>query len=154
MQKRGEILLKSSKGFTLIEIILCLALLGILFSLTLPKTSAFLWDWQLEVVAKEVAFQMRITQMLSMRENTTIKILCISTSEEQKMVRYLGLTPQKPYYLLPKGIRIINPSTLNITYYPKGTPSVGCTLRLENPLKHRIAIVLSPVTGRIVIRPD
>ena len=146
--------MKSNKGFTLLEVILCLALLGIVFSLALPQTSSFLWDWQLEIVAKEVAFQLRITQMLCLLENTTIKIICLSTLEDQKIVRYLGLTPQKPYYQLPKGIRIINPSTLNITYYPKGTPSVGCTIRLENPHKYRIEIVLSPVTGRIVIRPD
>lgn len=146
--------MRSSKGLTLIEMILCLALLGILLCLTLPKTLSFLWDWQLEVTAREVAFQLRMTQMMSLRENTTIKIICLSTTDDQKIVRYLGLTPQKPYYTLPKGIRILNPSTFNITYYPKGTPSVGCTLRLGNRTDYKIVIVLSPVTGRIVIKPE
>jgi len=154
LKKYPEIPLKKNRGFTLIELLLCLALLSLLFCLTFPKALTFLGDWQLEIAAREVAFQLRMTQMLAIRENTAVKILCLVTFENQKIIRYFGLTPQKPYYVIPKGIQIINPTTLNITYYPKGTPSVGCTIRLSNRQNHRKAIVLSPVTGRIILKQD
>jgi prepilin-type N-terminal cleavage/methylation domain-containing protein len=154
LKKNPETPLKQNKGYTLIELLLCLALLSLLFCLTIPKTLTFLGDWQLEIATREVAFQLRMTQMQAIRENTAIKILCLTTLENQKIVRYFGVTPQKPYYVIPKGIQVINPATLNITYYPKGTPSVGCTIRLSNRQNHRKAIVLSPVTGRIILKQD
>lgn len=152
--KKPKTLLKQNRGVTLIELVLCLAILCLILGLTSPNVRSFLGDWQLEFATREVAFQLRMTQILAIRENTAIKIMCLSSSSDQKIVRYLGLIPQKPYYTLAKGIQIINPSTLNITYYPKGTPSVGCTIRIRNHQNHRKAIVLSPVTGRIIIRSD
>ena len=152
--KKPKILLKQNRGVTLIELLLCLALLSLMLGLTFPKVGSFLGDWQLEVATREIAFQLRMTQIMAIRENTAIKVICLPSISDQKVVRYFGLTPQKPYYTLPRGIQIINPSTLNITYYPKGTPSEGCTIRICNRQNHRKAIVLSPVTGRIIIRTD
>lgn len=142
------------KGVTLIEMLLCLVLLGFIMTLTLPKLNGVLDDWKLHRVVREITFQIRRTQMTAIRENCTLRVVCLYNSEEQRIVRYSGLKPQNPYYTLPSTIKISNPSTLNLSYNPKGTPSIGCTIRVANRLNTRLAIVIQPVSGRILIRTD
>lgn len=142
------------KGFTLIEMLLCLVLLGFIVTLTLPKLKGVMDDWKLHMVVREITFQLRKTQITAIRENCTLRVVCLYQSEEQRIVRYYGLKPQYPYYTLPSSIKIVNPSTLNISYNPKGTPSIGCTIRVTNRMNTRSAIVIQPVSGRILIRAD
>jgi prepilin-type N-terminal cleavage/methylation domain-containing protein len=116
-------------GFTLIEILVVLAVIGIIFACALPPVANFSASLALKASAKTLVAEIRKTQGRAMARHQT-----------------LSLDPTKISF--PSGIFLAQAS--NICFSPSGfTPPGGSgTLILQNRLGHQKKVIVSSV-GRV-----
>jgi prepilin-type N-terminal cleavage/methylation domain-containing protein len=119
------------KGFSLIEIIVVLGMLGVLFALSLPISSRFSSVLYLNASAKALASELRNVQNQSILQHKTLSLDLANLN-------------------LPPGIHLAN--NRDITFSPSGFPPPGKsgTLVLQNSLGRTKKVIVSSV-GRVRI---
>lgn len=150
----GQTCLKENRGFTFVEILLVLALVLIIFQISNPLLNRATSEWKLELASRDISTLIRKAQITAIRENKIISIRCIESDGEQKIVLYEGPKARPSPYFLPKGIKVKNRANFNLNFLPRGSPSVGLTVRVGNDLNRVKLVVISPVTGRVVVRNE
>ena len=119
------------KGFSLIEIIVVMGVLGALFALSLPISSRFSSVLYLNASAKALASELRNVQSQSILQHKTLSLNLAKLN-------------------LPPGIRFAN--TRDISFSPSGFPPPGKsgTLVLQNSLGRTKKVIVSSA-GRVRI---
>lgn len=147
----GYIKMRYKGGYTLMEIIIVLALISILLGIALPKTSFFIKlkeKRELEEFRKDLLFARNSAIMESrgykVRFNIENNSYYITTGHKQKIVR------SKKF---KEGIRFDLDNEIRFFIFNNnGTTSNSGTLYLRNSDNDRYEIALSPVTGRVEVR--
>ena len=136
------------EGFSLIEVILVIALLGLLSSLIFPNFKGSLDKYKLEVAAQELAQNIRLAQQKSISEHTSYKVL-LGKNNYQVLAGVRGNLVK-----LPSGVSIewttYYEVDRTIVFHPSGAPNRGGTICLASN-DNRLYVIVSIATGRIRI---
>ena len=152
----------NSKGFTFLEILLVLSIIGILFALAVSDISAFTERFYLQATARQISTDLRDMKMRSVIERQSY-IVNFDTPNN-----FYELTGRR--INLPQGIRFgFSPGVLGppanpaetpeadgvtftsnkISFYPYGSNSMG-TIYITNDRNETLALSLT-ITGRVRI---
>ncbi|HHU76749.1 MAG TPA: prepilin-type N-terminal cleavage/methylation domain-containing protein [Firmicutes bacterium] len=146
------VLKKNRKGFTFIELVITLALLGLLLAIALPCLPA-LSNYRLEGAARKMAADLRLikNEAISSGKACQIKFFVYDQSY------YLYLADRNQIVRLPEGISFIGDTNFNkdslnrpyVLFNVLGRPNMGGTVILGSRDGGRRYIILTPVTGRV-----
>ncbi|HZW49327.1 MAG TPA: prepilin-type N-terminal cleavage/methylation domain-containing protein [Bacillota bacterium] len=140
----------AKKGFTLIEVLLVLALLSMLLVLAMPNYQQIMANLHLQSTAYEIAAQIRQTRVIAIKENRSIRILCSTgPTGTQQIAKYRGVSVIRPAYRVFSDITV---SGLDFTFHANGNINLGGSVTIRSRLGNTLQIVMQPVTGRVVIR--
>ncbi|MGM0651702.1 MAG: GspH/FimT family pseudopilin [Bacillota bacterium] len=148
-------MLKSEKGFTLIELICVVMLLGIIFTIATPVLADFGQKRNLDLTARTLAIDIRKTrqkaittgwgQLIEMRIHVDDYRIKDGKTNEQHTVKL----PADVSYLsnnfpLKDGYRVLS-------FGRNGAPNSGGTVALINNSGDVLYIIVTPATGRVRI---
>ena len=74
MAKRG------SQGLTVVELILCMAILAVLLTIASPLLAQFSTGYKLRAAARELATDLQFARLLAVKENRDFQVICDSNS--------------------------------------------------------------------------
>jgi prepilin-type N-terminal cleavage/methylation domain-containing protein len=136
---------KHSPGFTLIELVLVLAIAAICFAIAMPDIATFSSAYKLRAAAREVATDLQLTRLLAVKENKTFQVIFGSNSYQ--VIRLSDGIVAKSRSFGPD-YPDLNLTNASITFDPRGT-SNGSTVTVANPRGTK-NVSVAP-TGRVVI---
>jgi type IV fimbrial biogenesis protein FimT len=76
MAKRG------SQGLTLVELILCMAILAVLLAIASPLLAQFSTGYRLRAATRELATDLQFARLLAVKENKNFQVICGTNSYE------------------------------------------------------------------------
>jgi len=131
-----------SAGFTLIEVIIALAMFGILAAIAIPGWVSFLPTYRLSSSARQVQSELHRIKMQAVSQNVGFQLAFVDGAAAYTILRDRNLWETKP---LPEGIVITKAG--KISFSPHGTAGAD-RVRLSNIRSACTQVVVSP-TGRI-----
>lgn len=144
-------ILKNRNGFTIIELFITLALLGILLVIVLPRLPVRA-SWQLEGAARKLAVDLRLTRNESVSSGKICQVKFFVYTE----LYQLTLADEKRLVKLPEGIAFQGMTTFEkdpvnpyVSFNALGRPSRGGTVILRSDQGDKRYIIVTPVTGRV-----
>lgn len=129
-------------GFSAIEIIAAVALMGILAAIALPNWSRFLPTYRLDNSTRQVQSELHNIKMRAAAENVGYQVAYLAGASAYTIQRDAKALVTKP---LPEGIVITKAGT--ISFSPRGTAG-GNRVRLRNTAGLCKQVVVSQ-TGRV-----
>jgi prepilin-type N-terminal cleavage/methylation domain-containing protein len=149
-QKRSLLLCRF--GFTLLELIIALAIVSILAGIAIPTWSTLIPTYSLNVAARQVQSELHKTKSRAVAENTHFRIVFSTGSykiQKDNGLSYKDTGEDKP---LPEGITLGSSSVTILNFTSRGT-STGGTIRLCNSRGAGKNIVVLSSTGRTRVCP-
>ena len=139
----------SRKGYTLIELIVVLALFSLLLSMTLPN-SAFIRNLNERQELRMLEKDLRQARSSAIIENRTVMVSFYRETNEY-IIRYSEREVIKRHFL-KSGLRIVDRGS--DAYYFNGTGRVGNanTVRIRKSDGRLYEIAIAPVTTEITLR--
>ncbi len=135
---------KAKSGYSLIELIVTLAVGAILVSIALPSWNKLLPSYQLDGSARQVYSELHSIKMRAVAENVGFQFAYSDGAASYSIKRDSSLVVTKP---LPEGVIITNAGA--VSFSPRGTASAN-RIRLRSSDGTCKQVVVSP-TGRIRI---
>ncbi|MFQ5684259.1 MAG: Tfp pilus assembly protein FimT/FimU, partial [Candidatus Binatia bacterium] len=143
-------------GFTLIEILVALAIFGILAAIAIPNWATLIPSYRLNSSGRQLQSELHKTKSRAVSENTRFHLVFSATSYRIERYNGTGYLPTGETKPLPPGISIESMSTSNLGFTARGTatPGTGGTVKLCNSKGAGMNVVVSS-TGRIrVCHPE
>lgn len=146
----------SKGGFTFLEILAVIALVGLVSSLAVPKFSEGISNYRLKSVAKELRSDLRYIQQVAMAEGDfyEIRFYIYATPQQYTIHKSFSLQERKH---IPPGIEVVgttsfpgNPPT--VRFNQSGVVNAGGTVIFKNSYGKRIEVITSVNTGRVILR--
>lgn len=131
-------------GFTLVEVIIALAMFGILAAIAIPGWVSFLPSYRLSSSARQVQSELHRIKMQAVSQNLGFQLAFVEGAAAYTILRDRNLWETKP---LPEGIVITKAG--KISFSPHGTASAD-RVRLSN-IRSACTQVVVGSTGRIRI---
>jgi type IV fimbrial biogenesis protein FimT len=75
-----EIRKRGTQGLTLVELILCMAILAVLLAVASPLLAQFSSGYKLRAAARELATDLQFTRLLAVKENRSFQVNCDANS--------------------------------------------------------------------------
>lgn len=142
----------SADGFSLVELLVVVSILGIMSGLALPNLNALKNRVQTELFAKEIASEIRWARQWAISKQDRVRL--VFDRERQAIVAQVG-TDRVPHHQLSyqhKGLEIDEPSAgPDVVFHPSGRSATATTIQFRNGQGHAHMITVS-LTGRVVIR--
>ncbi|HHV56658.1 MAG TPA: prepilin-type N-terminal cleavage/methylation domain-containing protein [Firmicutes bacterium] len=147
MRRRGN------AGFTLVELLFVLALIGVLSLAAVPQGSRLLTFFSLQRAARELAGTLRELQNRAVVEERAYYIQFIYSLDHGRDGYTAGPFGEKGvFHRLPEGISIANnylqPKT-PLLFYPSGSPNTGASIPLQNKQGDLLTVKVMVATGRV-----
>ncbi len=147
--------LRSEKGFTLIELICLVMMLGIIIAIATPALADFGQKRNLDLAARAMVIDIRKTrqkaittgwgQLIEMRTHADDYFLKDGKTSEYELVKLPpGVSYRTNYFPLKDGYRVLS-------FGRSGAPNSGGTLSLTNSSGDVLYIIVTPATGRVRI---
>jgi prepilin-type N-terminal cleavage/methylation domain-containing protein len=135
---------KSQHGYSLIELVVAVALAGILAAIALPSWNKLLPSYQLDSSARQFQSELHNIKMRAATENVGFQLVYANGAAAYTIQRDSAVLVTKP---LPAGVIVTSAGT--ISFSPRGTASAN-RIRLRSSDGMCKQIVVSP-TGRVRI---
>jgi len=149
-----------SKGFTLIETMATIFVMGILFLVAIPNINIINQRWILEATAREMVEDIRWTQHLAIVEGESYNFE-FHLSEKYYLIRPVSNkeSPLKKVKLNPTIVRVssnlanigLSPDQKVLTYSETGNPGQTGSIVLETKNGESITITIAVGSGRAKI---
>ncbi|NPV44651.1 MAG: prepilin-type N-terminal cleavage/methylation domain-containing protein [Firmicutes bacterium] len=144
--------MKTQPGFTLIELVLTICILGFLVSIVIPNFKGTLEDYRLKNAAMEIASEIRLIQQRAISEGDIFKIIFDLNNRDRYHVAR-GTRILKTAYL-PDGV-ILEGTSLGgghqIVFTESGAPVPAGSITLKNKRGERRYVIVAVATGRVRI---
>ncbi|SHK07515.1 type II secretion system protein [Desulforamulus aeronauticus] len=152
---------RSKKGFTLVEMVVVMMILGVVVAITLPNYSRPFSDYKLYTAARQMQVEIRSLQQKSMALDNTILTNSMQFGQginTYTITEVISVSPGKVQYRpprmikLPEGISILatslNNNQLNIS--KNGSVSTGGTITLSSAVTgKRLYVIVATGAGRV-----
>jgi len=135
---------KSQHGYSLIELVVAVALAGILAAIALPGWNKLLPSYQLDSSARQFQSELHNIKMRAATENVGFQLVYANGAAAYTIQRDSAVLVTKP---LPAGVIVTSAGT--ISFSPRGTASAN-RIRLRSSDGMCKQVVVSP-TGRVRI---
>ena len=150
----GEILHK--KGYTLIELILVISMIGILATISLPIYRTSLAHYRHSMALRMIVSDIRMIQQQSITERRSYKLIFNTTETTGHLTDYwLGREESiVESRQLPEGNRVIETNFENdtLSFNPSGEPSRGGGhITIGDSLGNKSYVIVTPATGKVKI---
>lgn len=150
----GNIRNSNKKGYTLVELIVVLALMGIVLSVAIPSVS-LIFNTAEKGELMEFRRDIIFARNRAVMENR-IYILMISIAENRYLITgdySLNHTIREKEFSHGNSFTKNNLES-SIIFYPTGSPNKAATIRLTNRKKQNIEITITPATGKVNLKID
>jgi prepilin-type N-terminal cleavage/methylation domain-containing protein len=74
MEKKSK--MRGSQGLTLVELILCMAILAVLLAVASPILAQFSSGYKLRAATRELATDLQFARLLAVKENRSFQVIC------------------------------------------------------------------------------
>ena len=135
---------QTTHGYSLIELVVTMALLGIMVAIALPNWNRLIPSYELDGSVRQVQSELHNIKMRAAAENAPFQLLYSAGAAAYTIRRDSVVLITKP---LPAGVIATHAGT--ISFSPRGTAS-GNRIRLRNSQGMCKQVVVSP-TGRVRI---
>lgn len=152
--------IRSKQGFTLVEMVVVMMILGVVVAMTLPNYSRPFSDYQLYTAARQMQVEIRSLQQRSMALDNTILTNSMQFGQginTYTITEVIPVSPSRVQYQprmikLPEGISILatslNNNQLNIS--KNGSVSTGGTITLSSAVTgKRLYVIVATGAGRV-----
>ena len=139
----------SRRGFTLLELIVVLVLLGAAAAVVMTSFTGGMLGIQMETASRDLVTRMRQARVDAVARQAVFRVVLGGESSQGSNYILADEYGQKiRSYELPKGLSLIAEDGLpmTISFYPNGRSSGG-SFRLKRDGGKEIAIVVDPITG-------
>jgi prepilin-type N-terminal cleavage/methylation domain-containing protein len=142
---------KADYGYTLIEVVMVIALLGLLYTMVAPNFKNTLVKYKLQVAAQELAQNIRLAQQKTIAEGVSYKIVF----NLDKMDNYQLLYGRRGKLIkLPSGVFFDWTTYADVdktlVFNPSGAPNRGGTIAIKSG-NNKLYVIVSVATGRVRI---
>lgn len=146
---------KQEKGFTLVEVLISIVILGVVIGVTTPSLARSLAKRKLSTAATQLKADIRYTRQIAITERRAraIKFYVYERSSEPNVYEiFRNADPLKKVHL-PENIKLIycNFAADRLTFTNQGNPQQGGTITLENQYCDKLYVITLPITGRVRI---
>jgi type II secretion system protein H len=158
--------IKSSRGFTLIEMIIVLAIVGIALSIAVPNFNAYRHNTNLKEAARDISSDISLYKQRAVSENRGYKInfsaLANTYTIQQETVTN-GVRTGNYVALITKTVSAGNANIVifgtpsftggvpNVTFNPRGTSGAG-SLTLQHTQRLSTATITTNLMGRVNVQ--
>lgn len=139
-------------GFTLLEVLVALALVTILAAFSIPRWGTLLSTYRLRSAARQLRSDLSRIKMQAVSETARLQLIFSASKYSIKKYDGTAYRPIGEERSLPKGIDIRSATRSSLGFTPRGTatPGTGGTVKLCNSKDAGTNVVVSS-TGRIRI---
>lgn len=142
----------TQQGKTLLELIVTLAVLGILSALAGPNLAHLYAQMQLQTVTTEVASELRLARQLAVTRRDRVMVTLMREGESLVVGFLQEPNAHHVYRYGRRGVTIDEPSGGDhVVFYPSGRTATATTIRLRNK-EGRTREVTVGFNGRVAIR--
>jgi len=141
----------NNRGITLIELIIVLAILSIIFSISIPQFNDIIARYELQTTARMVASDLRLAQQMAISKGEYYRILFDLFNRDRYQL--LSGTKMIKQVFLPKGVKLsatsFNGNTVMFT--PLGAPVPAGRIMLTGRNNENLFVIVAVATGRVRI---
>ncbi|SDF08995.1 prepilin-type N-terminal cleavage/methylation domain-containing protein [Sporolituus thermophilus] len=144
------------RGFTLIETVIVIAILGIAATLAMPMIGNFLAAHELDYAARNLAADIRYLQQLSINDpDNKADYKMFIQNNEYRITWYNATNPLNPMpedtfkrVVLPASVSIVSPPQ-QLKFGSTGAPLKGTSILLQSTKGGYKYVVVASITGRV-----
>ncbi|MBI4609151.1 MAG: GspH/FimT family pseudopilin [Candidatus Rokubacteria bacterium] len=156
--RRSGLRLGSSRGFTLIELIVVIAVIGIISVTAVPMFLSFLQAQQTRGAAQQVVTLLNQARQLAITRNTSYQVQVDTTNNRLRFVRtsdstaYVGAGTDANGYMTLANETKLTSVTANPVFTALGAASTAGTITVQNAQGTSSLSVAVSLSGRIKIQ--
>lgn len=141
--------LRSTHGFTFLEMMVVIVLLGLITALAIPNLNETLANYKLNAAAQEFITQIRYVRSRAINgESTSVGLMYGNTTYIIKKQ-----AAAERVFHLPPGIRFDNSLFRELYFDLQGDLNKGATtIFLKDHRNRQVEITITPATGRVKIK--
>ncbi|MCP9470033.1 MAG: prepilin-type N-terminal cleavage/methylation domain-containing protein [Nitrospira sp.] len=142
----------TQQGKTLLELIVTLAVLGVLSALAGPNLAHVYAQMQLQTVTTEVASELRLARQLAITRRDRVMVTLVRERESLEVGFLQEPNVHHVYHYGRRGVAIDEPSGGDrVVFYPSGRTATATTIRLRSK-EGRTREVTVGFNGRVAVR--
>lgn len=145
-ESKNKMVKKGSRGLTLMELILCMAVLAVLLAIASPIIAQVSTGYRLRAAARELATDLQFARLLAVKENRSFQVVCGTNSYQVVRVSDGFVAKARNFGADYPDVSL---SGSGVTFNSRGN-AVSRTLTVFNPASSKIVTV--GVTGRVKLQ--
>ncbi|OFW01871.1 MAG: hypothetical protein A3I61_02455 [Acidobacteria bacterium RIFCSPLOWO2_02_FULL_68_18] len=144
--------MRQSAGFTLIEILLVVAVVSVMAAMTVPTVAGAMDRYYILSAGQQVASTIRAARFQAVSRNQTLEVVLDLDAGEYQVFEDGGVTPAGDAQLLPTGISFGEDSATTVEVAPNGRVTTAATITVTNGNADDDRTITVSTSGRVQLQ--